>query len=324
MRTLLATSMFGLVALLGGACGGGDDRPSMAAPEAALPVDTALNQKPNIERVRLHPESPVPGDRIEASVEASDPEGEPVEIVYQWRVNGRQVEGSEPSFRVEDLTKGSAIEVTVVARDGKDQSAPVRKMVRIGNTAPVMQGVVIEPLGEVTANQDVSANPKAVDRDGDEISFSYEWRVNGALFGEDSSVLSAEHFERGDEIELSVIASDGEGSSSRLRSDALRVVNAPPKIASVPGAFDEEGIFRYALKVEDADDDRMFRYQLEEAPEGMKIDVVRGLLSWEPREDQIGDHPVVVTVDDRSGGVATQRFEVQVGIAPSTPAAPAR
>ena len=184
-----------------------------------------------------------------------------------------------------------------------------------------MQGVIIEPLGEITANRDVTASPAAVDPDGDDVSFEYLWKVDGQSAGTNSPVLTAEHFERGDEIELTVIASDDEGASPPLQSDPIPVVNAAPRIVSVPGVFDDDGVFRYALKVEDVDGDRMFRYRLEEAPEGMTLDIVRGQVFWEPRPDQEGVHPVVVTVDDRAGGVARQIFDVQVEFEPAVPAA---
>ena len=120
------------------------------------------------------------------------------------------------------------------------------------------------------------------------------------------------------------LSSDGDGPSPALLSDAITVVNAPPRIVSVPSVFDDDGVFRYALKIEDLDGDRMFRYRLEEAPLGMKVDQVRGLVSWRPREDQAGVHPVRVTVDDRAGGVASQRFDVQVEFASGVPASAAR
>ena len=167
-------------------------------------------------------------------------------------------------MHVVNIGKGGVIEVTAFARDGKEQSAPVRATVRVGNTVPVLQGVVIEPLGEVTANRDVTASPVAIDPDGDAIAFEYAWRVNSRVVGGNSPVLSAQHFERGDKIQLTVTASDSGGTSPALRSDSIPVVNAPPRILSVPGVFDDDGVFRYALKVEDTDGDRMFRYRLED------------------------------------------------------------
>ena len=56
----------------------------------------------------------------------------------------------------------------------------------------------------------------------------------------------------------------------------------------------------------------------------MTLDIVHGQLLWEPREDQSGVHPVLVTVDDRAGGVGRQRFDVQVEFESGVPASAAR
>jgi len=320
MKACVLAMEFGLVALLMVACGGSEEVPSMVSRKAAASTDSVENRKPVIEFVRLSPSSPGPGDRVTARVEASDADGDHVEIVYQWRVNGSLVDESGASLPVGNIAKGGVIEVTAIARDGKEQGAPVRAMVRVGNTAPLLQGVVIEPLGEITANSDVSASPRATDPDGDSISFNYVWKVNGRNVGGNSPVLLSQHFKRGDEIRITVTASDAEASSPALSSDAIRVVNAPPRIVSVPGTFDDDGIFRYALKAEDLDGDRLFRYRLEKGPAGMKMDIVNGRLVWEPRQDQSGVHPVLVTVDDRSGGIGRQGFDVRVEFETGVPA----
>ena len=106
-----------------------------------------LNAKPRVEDVRVQPSHPVPGERLTVSVKASDPDGDPIELLYQWRVDGRRLEENGSSFHVGDLRKGSVIEVTVIARDGREQSLPFRSSARVANRPPVLQGVVIEPLG---------------------------------------------------------------------------------------------------------------------------------------------------------------------------------
>ena len=45
----------------------------------------------------------------------------------------------------------------------------------------------------------------------------------------------------------------------------------------------------------------------------MTIDSIQGEITWKP-EDEQGDFPVEVVVDDLQGGRATQAFEVKVGV----------
>ncbi|MCH2171176.1 Ig domain-containing protein [Myxococcota bacterium] len=287
--------------------------------------ETAVEENhgsPIVAGVYLTPSSPHPGDRIKARVEASDPDGDPLEIVYQWYENGRRLDETGSSLLLTDLRKDSVVEVAVVARDGFGQSKPVRASVKMGNRAPAIRGVVIEPLGEVTVNRDITARVEAEDPDGDEIRYQYGWFVNGRRIRGGGPLLSTQYFHRGDEIVLSVVASDGDDSSRELRSEPIRVANANPTIVSSPGSFGGDGVFRYRIEAVDSDGDRMFRYVLPVAPTGMKLDVVRGMVSWEPQENQAGTHEVAVEVHDRSGGVARQEFDVTVSLEEPLPAAP--
>jgi len=287
----------------------------------------ASNQAPVIDSVHLEPTNPRPGERITALVAATDPDGDPLEIEYRWRVDGKAVENAGRSLHVEHTSKGAVIELTVVVSDRIDQSQPERLTTRVGNLAPRVLQVIIEPLGEVTAGRDIAARPRATDPDGDAITFRYRWTVNGNLVGGEHAALSSEHYKRGDKIELEVVATDGIDESEPLRSAEIPVVNSAPRIVSEPGQLSDSGVFSYQLQVEDADRDITFRYRLLNGPEGMDVDVVDGQVSWTPRPDQSGSHKVELEVEDMRGGRATQSFDVTISFEAleeeEAPAAPA-
>lgn len=323
------------VALMGGlavlACG---DEPAettttgaaMGATEKteAAPRSDALNSAPVIESVSVEPRTARPGETIRALVEASDPDGDDLELHYEWRLDGRVDSQATERFHVTSAAKRSRIQVTVVASDGSEQSQPVTATARVGNLPPILQGVVIEPLGQVTAGRDVIASPRATDPDGDDVSFRYRWDVNGSTVDETGPVLSSSHYERGDSIRVIVTATDGQDDSDALRSDPIPVVNSPPKITSQPGAIGDDGVFRYTIEAEDPDGDRGFRYRLTEGPPGMDLDTVSGTLTWTPREDQAGRHNVKIEVADLKGARAQQSFVVLIEFQePEAPAAPA-
>jgi len=317
-----------LAAVLASACGSSDEERVKSTPigeVARTPTPAgAANEPPRIDEIQLQPVRPLPGGVVTAHVQTSDPEGDAVRLSFEWRVDGERAGSDSPSLQLAGVSKGASIEVTAVPHDAHSQGASRSAGARVGNLPPVMLGVVIEPLGEVHAGQDVSASPRANDSDGDELEFRYAWRVNGEDAGVDGPVLPATRFKRGDEIELTVVASDGQDSSAPLVSQPVPVVNASPTITSAPGSIGDDGTFRYAVRVEDPDKDRSFRYRLLESPEGMKIDVVTGELTWAPSEDQAGSHPVVIEVGDRNGGTGTQAFEVTVAFEQNAaPAAPA-
>jgi hypothetical protein len=273
-------------------------------------------------QVTLDPSRPRPGELLTARVDP--PESAGLRYEYEWFIDGAHSENRGPKLHVEGKTgKGSQIEVEVVGIAGDRRSMPARASARIGNLAPELRGIVIEPLGPVTAANDIVAVPKASDLDGDTIEYTYQWQVNGETVATTGNTLPAASFKRGDSIRLTVRASDGE-DTSEIQSDPFQVENAAPKITSSPGRLDEQGRFLYRVVVEDPDGSSGLQYRLTEGPAGMKIDPVDGTVRWEPNEGQAGQHPVKVEVTDRDGAIGIQSFMMEVGVeggAASPPAA---
>jgi hypothetical protein len=285
---------------------------------------SALNSAPVIEGLSLSSSAPRPGERITAQVQASDPDGDEIRIRYEWRVDGDVQSETSASLHVAGgAGKSALIEVMATVSDSHDESSQASASARIGNLPPILQGIVIEPLGEVTAGRDIVASPRAVDPDGDDLRFHYRWDVNGRTVETASAVLAAEHFKRGDSIVLTLTASDGQDESDPLRSAPIEVVNSPPRVTSKPGAFGDDGIFRYSIVAEDPDGDRGFRYRLVEGPEGLVLDVADGQVTWIPTEAQAGRHTVKLEVIDNDGASATQSFVISLGFGEDPPPADA-
>ena len=201
---------------------------------------------------------------------------------------------------------------TGTVRDG-ESPAKAAEATAPANRPPRMLGVEIDAREQARSDRDVSAQPRAEDPENEPIAFEYRWSVNGRLVSEAGDTLPHAHFSRGDRVQLSIRASDGERSSDWWRDDPFPIVNAAPRITSIPGDFDPDGSFRYPIIVDDPDGDRAYRYEVRKAPAGVEIDPVSGTLHWTPRPDQGGIHPVVIAVSDRHGGVAVQEFDVSVG-----------
>lgn len=189
------------------------------------------------------------------------------------------------------------------------------------NQPPVLVGILIEPFGEVTVRNDITARPQAKDVDGDSIDFEYTWRVNGANAFIDEPVLPKANYRRGDWIELTVIASDGQATSQPLVSKPFEVTNAAPIITSVPGGVDANGVLEYQVRIEDPDDDDGFSYQIVDGPDGMQIDATSGLLSWRPSKRQTGNHSAQIEVTDPKGGKASQGFVLAMDLVSGAPPA---
>jgi hypothetical protein len=314
MDRVTATAVACLFAV---ACGG-DGEPRTSA-QTAQPA--AQNSPPVIESVSLTPSDPRPGQQITAQVNAVDPDGDRITLDYRWRVSGMPVESAngQPSLHVEGKETGGSIEVTVIARDEHGESAPQTASARIGNLPPTIIQVELKPQGgQVTAGEDLTASPVARDPEGDPIEFRYQWRVNHETAMVNGPTLPASMFKRGDKIVLDVVASDGQNESALLTTLPIEVVNAPPKIVSKPGAIDNDGTFRYAVKAEDPDGDRVLRYRLAKAPPGMTIGFDDGQIRWSPPANAAGSHDVEVEVADRFGATAKQDFALNVAFSTDT------
>ena len=310
------------LATAGVACGGGEDSIQRAtgdrmqpreSRQAARATAATSSSAPSVEAVHLEPPQPGAGEPVRARVVASDPDGDALSFGFVWTLNGRRLSGGGPQVSLSQSHKGDRLGVTVTASDGRAKSAPFEASAQVGNRAPILRGLRIEPGHNITAGGRVTVRPDATDSDGDVLSFRYDWSVNDHAVAGDGPALSTRGLRRGDRIRVAVVATDGEDDSNRIESIEITVANAMPVIVSEPGAPDETGVFRYQVRAEDSDGDRNLRFSLTTAPEGMTLDSLFGELAWTPRDDQHGVFPVEIRVEDLQGGWATQRFEVTVG-----------
>lgn len=312
----------GALALAG--CGG--DEPSAPAGQAwvpASPSEAAENQAPKLESVHIDPAEPVAGEEIRAVVRAADPDHDRVTLAYAWSLDGRPLRADGPSLVLDSLRRDQELAVRVTASDGRAESEPARAVARVGNRAPRLTGLRLQPSPQVERGATVVAVAEGVDPDADPVSFSYEWRVNGRRRATDAGSLPTDELERGDVIRVRVVASDGDEESAPLESEEVRIANGAPAIVSTPPSTGLEDGFRYRVEARDPDGDRGLRFRLAEAPEGMTIDTVLGEIRWSPSVEQAGTHTVDVVVTDPHGASTAQRFEVSVQEAAPVPAAAA-
>lgn len=313
-------------AVLLAACGGSEapvpSGRSMSAPAAA--VSDGANQAPSVTRVALDPREPHAGDDVVARVQAADPDGDAVELQYVWTLGGRRVGERGASLRIpEDTVKGVPIDVEVVAHDGRSGSDPVHAQARVANRAPTLLGVRVDPAEGLKVGSELVAVPDGRDADGDTLSFSYSWRVNGRPVEAKGERFSTAQLARGDRVQVRAVASDGSAETPPLDSAPVVLGNSAPLITSTPGGVSADGAFRYAVQARDPDGDRNLRYRLEQGPPGAQVDAVIGEVSWTASRDSVGKHTFEVVVQDGQGGEARQRFDVEVREVPTTAGADA-
>lgn len=315
-----------LLGALAVGCGGGDESGTgNAASGGARPGAGdragAANAAPVIESVDIEPEDLLPGHVIRAVVQASDADGDRVQLRYAWQRNGSVLGESGSEISPRDLVKGDEISLVVVASDGREESAPVERSARIANRPPTLFGVALELPDSAAPGRALVASPRSDDPDGDELSYQYEWRVNGEPLDAEGPELSTDGLKRGDRVEVVAVASDGEDESAPQTSRPVTIGNSPPRVTSDVAWTTVAGVMQYTVEAQDPDGDRSLRYRLLKAPENMQIDPIRGEVRWKPTAQQKGKHAVEIEVDDLRGGRTIQRFEMAVNVE-EQPAAP--
>ena len=287
------------------------ERIGWSAPAAQEERAPGQNAAPRLQAVTLSPREPASGDRVRASVQANDPDGDRVEIAFVWSIGGDVQPASGQDLVLGELFPGELISVEVTASDGNAASAPVVASVRVRNRRPVITRVTLKPGGSVSRGLPLSAMAEARDPDRSPITFRYTWLVNGRTTAE-GATLDTSSLRVGDTIQVSVIASDGTDESDPIESAPVRVANGLPEILSMPSAALEDGEFRYVIEARDPDGDRNLRYYLTQAPKGMTINSLKGVVRWRPSPEQAGKHAVEVAVEDSGGERVAQTFELTV------------
>jgi hypothetical protein len=307
------------------ACGSGDEAKTPAGPElSAKPIASSSNRAPAIDRIRFDPDTPVAGDRIRAVVVARDPDGDETEIGYRWLVDGETVAVSGPELDLGEFAGAAEIEVVATASDASSESAEMRSSVTVSDRPPVVVGLTLKPGEKVSPGDPIVAKVTTRDPDGDSIEIEYEWTINGDRAGELGNEISTAGLRMGDEIQVRITAMSRDLRSEVFESDPVRVGSTHPEIVSNPPSLRDGGAFVYDVEALDPDGDRILRYRLDAAPDGMTVDPVVGRVEWHPSVEQAGVHEVAVVVIDSAGLETSQRFHVTVSAeSADAPAAPA-
>ena len=178
------------------------------------------DSEPVVDSVTLSPSTPRTNDTLTASVSAHDADGDALTYSYQWTRNGSDISGAAASTL--DLStpgngdRGDSIAVRVTASDGSLTSARVTSApIVIADTAPVVS--VSLNTGAPTTRTVLTATVAATDADGDALTFTYVWKVNGEIRSRTVTAATTDTFDLGrpgngnkdDVITVEVTASDG-------------------------------------------------------------------------------------------------------------------
>lgn len=318
--------VFGL-ALLAIACG--DDArepertPSMLG-AAGAPTATSggENRPPVVEAIELRPARPVPGRKVIANARVVDPEGNPTRVSYVWQTTSGRVLGEGRSFDTTGLREGDRVEVVAIAEDGAASSEPFAHRFRLAEASLEIALVAIDDEAGRKPGAVLRGVVETTNDRGGRFDVVYEWLVDGQVVGSEEE-LDTSALSPGDAVVLRArLETDGRPSRPVSSRPVVLTRGDAPKIVSQPSGGIEDGVFRYRVRAESAEPGAKLRYSLLQAPDGMTIDAITGVVEWRPPSGERGVFPVDVAATDQWGTGAAQSFEIRLDPPKGSPAAP--
>ncbi|MEC7983579.1 MAG: hypothetical protein VX278_00365 [Myxococcota bacterium] len=188
----------------------------------ATAASTTINNRlPTVDSVSLSPDPLYTDDTITATASASDDDGDSTTLSYQWSVNGTVIQsGTDNSFDSSLFGKEDEVTVSVTADDGNDTSVALEDSLTCSNTPPTAPSLSItsNPV-ELIDDVVCSISTDATDLDGDSISYTFSWTVDGSAYSgatdtSTSSTISASEIEAGEDWICTVTPNDGDDDGS--------------------------------------------------------------------------------------------------------------
>ncbi|MEC7985572.1 MAG: hypothetical protein VX278_10450, partial [Myxococcota bacterium] len=230
------------------------------------------------------------GSEITCQAIVNDPDQSDVEIQYKWYNDGPSTnapslgsgtlivqefaEESSLLLTTEIASKGDQVSCLVAAFDEHGGSAESSVSIEVDNTAPEINedGVVVLPISPFT-NDDITCSAVAEDVDGDAITYTYAWYLNGQSVNHSGATLSAQTFgpfqanPTADQIRCDVTPIDSSGATGLMQRTTVTIQDSPPETTAVTIVNVEAETFTDSTIVAEAEgydadgDDVQFRYR---------------------------------------------------------------
>jgi len=199
---------------------------------AASTVITLDNRAPTLS-VALTPSAPTAADTLTCTATVADDDDDGLTTTTSWAVGGSGVSATSSSGLTSTLAGafvyGDSVVCSVTTDDGKGGTAADTASVTIVNSPPSVSAVTLTP-SSVQTNDTVTVNATISDPEGDSVTTTYDWFVDGFNVVSGSSVNSldgATWFDKAESVYAEVVAFDGV-NTTRVASSPITVDNTPP------------------------------------------------------------------------------------------------
>jgi len=191
----------------------------------------AVNTAPEAPGVSLSPSPAYTTDDLEVVlVESTDAEGDVLTYRYEWTVGGTSIDlGGVESVSADQTARGQTWAVSVYASDGEFESPAGEASIEISNTAPTIDSASLKYDVPTTNGTLTCASGVTADADGDVVSVTYAWDVDGSpAAGKVPEVLTGDAFSKGELVTCSVTPNDGSDAGEPATASLL-IENTPPE-----------------------------------------------------------------------------------------------
>lgn len=210
----------------------------------ALLALAACGGPPGTPVVELGPEGATSADDLVLTITDHIEVKPKDEVAYDvaWFRDGEEIEAlaDETTVPASQVSRGQEWRAVVTPIDRKARIGfAAEAALTIGNATPVIGGVSLSPTSPTRGDTLVATVTGADDADQDVLEFTYEWTANGVvirsetLSGLEASLPGDPYMGRGDEITVTVTASDGIEDGESVTSETVTVANAPPTFSSL-------------------------------------------------------------------------------------------
>ena len=154
---------------------------------------------------------------------------EPVAPVYTWDVNGSTVLGDTIDLGSYAVGAGDSVSCIVTVTDSNGGVAAAQTIEQVDNRAPSISSVSISPSAP-TSQAVLTCEATTADADGDTLTESIEWFVDGSSVGTATMLnLTSVGATPNNTIECVVVVTDASGQTDQ-QSTTASVVNTDPTI----------------------------------------------------------------------------------------------
>jgi hypothetical protein len=219
-----------------------------------------------------------------------------------------------PALPSGNFVRGDVIELMLQAQDNYGGVGRRTITFTIANAPPVATAAVT-PTAPLSI-QDLALSSSATDADGDALTTTYAWRVDGApVPGQTSPTLSHTVHAKNNVVTGVALVNDGfvttsaEASVTILDSPGSVAVPLPP----IDAEYGDTVTFTAVASDYDGDDTSTKDFRIVSGPAGMSVHPDTGVVSWTPHGPLFEPTLRVsygVSIDELGAGVATGSFVV--------------